>query len=85
MPTRKSGAKHMRADIKKGLRNARVISALKTLKRKFELLTKKGDREGAAKLFLRLSSACDKAAKRGIIHKNNANRTKARLSKRLKA
>ena len=36
-------------------------------------------------LFSRTSALVDKAAKRGIIHKNAANRRKSRLAKRLNA
>lgn len=85
MPTRKSGAKHMRADEKKRIRNARVKAALKTLIRKYELLLHKKDAENAKKLFPTISSALDKAAKNGIIHPNTASRQKSRLAVRLSA
>jgi len=83
MPTRKSGAKHIRADEKKRVRNARVHAALKTLTKKYGQFITKGDKESAKKLFPILSSALDKAAKRGIIHKNNASRSKSRLALKL--
>jgi small subunit ribosomal protein S20 len=83
MPTRKSGLKHMRADEKKRIRNARVKSALKTLTRKYELLVEKGDKEGAAKLFPSVTSAMDKAAKKKIIPENRASRQKSRLARKI--
>ena len=82
MPTRKSGLKHMRADEKKRARNARIKSALKTLTRKYETLLAKGDKEGAATLYPSVTSALDKAAKKGIIHENRAARKKSRLAHR---
>ena len=83
MPTRKSGAKHLRADEKKRIRNARVKSALKTITRKFELAAAKGDKAAAAKLYPLVSAAMDKAAKKGIIPYNRANRRKSRLARKL--
>jgi small subunit ribosomal protein S20 len=83
MPTRKSGAKHIRADEKKRIRNTRVSSALKTLTKKYDLLITKGDKESAKKLYPIVSSALDKAAKRGIIHKRTASRSKSRLSRKI--
>jgi len=83
MPTRKSGLKHMRADEKKRIRNARVKSALKTLTRKYELLVEKGDKAGAAKLLPSVASAMDKAAKKRIIPENRASRQKSRLARKI--
>jgi small subunit ribosomal protein S20 len=85
MQSRKSALKHMKADETKRLRNARVTSSIKTLVNKFNRLLKKGQKEDARKLLPKVSSALDKAAKRGIIHKNMANRKKARLARRLTA
>ena len=85
MPSRKSALKHLRSDEKKRLRNARVKSTLKTLIGKFNLSIKQGDMEGARSLLTAISSALDKAAKRGIIHKRSADRKKSRLAKKLAA
>ncbi|MDD5556826.1 MAG: 30S ribosomal protein S20 [bacterium] len=81
MPTRKSGLKHMRADERKRLRNARVKSALRTLSKRYRTLLRKGETAAARALLPSLASALDKAAKRGIIHRNTASRRKSRLSK----
>ncbi len=83
MPTRKSGAKHMRADEKKRRLNAHVRATLKTLAKKYGLFIKAGESDKAKKLFPEISSALDKAAKRKIIHKGNASRMKSRLAKKL--
>lgn len=84
MPTRKSGFKNMRASEKKCLRNARVVSNLKTIIKKYDALIAKGEKESAVKLYPRISSTLDKAAKRGIIHPNNASRKKSRLAAKIK-
>ncbi|MEJ2744393.1 MAG: 30S ribosomal protein S20, partial [bacterium] len=65
--------------------NAHVKATLKTLTKKFVLLVKAGELDNAKKLLPKISSALDKAAKRKIIHKGNASRTKSRLAKRLAA
>jgi ribosomal protein S20 len=44
-----------------------------------------GKKEDAAKTLRLLTSALDKAAKSGVIHRARANRSKSRLSLRLKA
>jgi small subunit ribosomal protein S20 len=83
MPTRKSAAKHMRADEKKRRLNAHVRATLKTLAKKYGIFIKAGEIDNAKKLLPVISSALDKAAKRGIIHKGNASRTKSRLATQL--
>jgi small subunit ribosomal protein S20 len=83
MPTRKSAAKHMRADEKKRRLNAHVRATLRTLTRKYGLFITAGEIDNAKKLLPVISSALDKAAKRGIIHKGNASRMKSRLARKL--
>ena len=80
MPSRKSALKHMRSDEKKRSRNASVKSALRKLLKRFNSLVQRGDMEDAGKLLPSIASALDKAAKRRIIHKKKASRTKSRLS-----
>lgn len=70
----------MHADERKRRRNLRVRSALRTLAKKYRTLVAKGEKEAARKLLPEISSALDKAAKRGIIHRNTAGREKSRLS-----
>lgn len=64
--------------------NRPVVSRARTSVRKFRELVAAGDKEAAAKAFATVQSHLDKAAKRGVIHKNAASRTKARLAKLLK-
>ena len=83
MANTKSAAKRARQTTKRTLRNRRVLTALKTE-------TKRHAASGTDKAVTRatyekLVSELDKAAKRGVIHKNVANRRKSRLAKKLVA
>lgn len=79
MPRRKSSIKRKRADKKRHQRNLRVKRELKKMLKRFqELLAAKNTAE--AKTFLhKLYARLDKAAKKGILHRNTANRKKSRL------
>ena len=80
MANTKSAAKRARQSAKRTLRNRSVLTGLRTMQ--------KGARSAQAPggdQIRSLISAIDKAAKRGIIHKNAANRRKARLNKALAA
>ena len=66
---------------KKNLRNRMVKSAMKTQLKKFE--TAVSANEADAKILSATQGAVDKALAKGVIHKNAANRKKARLAKRL--
>jgi len=78
MANTRSAAKRARQMAGRALRNRRVLSRLGSLQKR---AAKKSNTEGVRSLI----SALDKAAKRGIIHKNAANRQKARLNKLLAA
>jgi small subunit ribosomal protein S20 len=73
MANSKSAAKRARQSPRRTLRNRRVVSQLRTLAKQNAAT---GGKDRAA-----LVSALDKAAKLGVIHKNVANRRKARLNK----
>jgi small subunit ribosomal protein S20 len=80
MANTKSAAKRARQSAKRTLRNRSVVTGLRTMQ--------KGARSAqpaSTEQIRLLMSAIDKAAKRGIIHKNAANRRKARLNKALAA
>ena len=67
MANTRSAAKRARQNARRTLRNRSVLSRLRTMQ-------KKGDAETRS-----LISEIDKAAKRGVLHKNAASRRKARL------
>ena len=62
-------------------RNKAVKSSVKTAIKKVEAAVKAADKDAAAKELLNATSIIDKAAKKGVLHKNNASRKVARLAK----
>ena len=62
-------------------RNKAIKSGVKTAIKKVEAAVKSADKDAAAKELLNASSIIDKAAKKGVLHKNNASRKVARLAK----
>ena len=81
MPNIKSAMKRVKVNKKKNLRNRMIKSAMKTQIKKYDTAIDAG--EADAKLLSMTQGAVDKAAAKGVIHKNAANRKKARLAKRL--
>ena len=77
----KSAKKRILVNDKKNLRNRSIKSALKTTVKKFNAAVAEGNKELAASMLPGVISAVDKAADKGIMHKNAANRKKAELSK----
>ena len=73
----------MRNSARKQSRNHSVKSRLHTLETNYAAFISAGKKDDAAKALRTLSSALDKAAKRGVIHSANANRKKSRLTVRL--
>lgn len=81
MPNIKSAIKRVEVNKKKNLRNRMVKSVMKTSVKKYESAVVAGTAD--AKALSLVQGAIDKAATKGVIHKNAANRKKARLAKRL--
>ena len=77
----KSAKKRILVNDKINLRNRSIKSALKTTVKKFNAAVAEGNKELAASMLPGVISAVDKAAAKGIMHKNAANRKKAELSK----
>jgi small subunit ribosomal protein S20 len=75
MANSKSAAKRARQTQHRTLRNRQVISRLRTLRKNSTAANAQPADLNA------LLSAIDKAAKRGIIHRNAAKRRKARLAR----
>ena len=82
MPNIKSAKKRVKVSEKKNLHNRIVKSVVRTSVKKFEA-SLNGDAADAAAVLNETVSAVDRAAAKGVIHKNAANRKKARLAKRL--
>ncbi len=80
VPNIQSAKKRVKVSEKKNLRNRMVKSGVKTSIRKFnESLAQGAEIAGAQ--YVATTSAIDKAVAKGIIHKNAANRKKARLAR----
>ncbi len=78
MANTKSAQKRIRSDARKRMRNLRVRSRVKTFIKKAEQTVFTGG-EDAAEAVRVACSELDKAATKGVIHKNNAARRKGRL------
>ena len=81
LPNIKSAMKRVKVNQKKNLRNRMIKSAMKTQIKKFD--TAVAANEADAKLLSVTQGAVDRAAAKGVIHKNAANRKKSRMAKRL--
>lgn len=78
----KSQIKRNRQNEKRRLRNKAVKSSLKTAIRKFNTAAEAGDAEAAGALLRDASRQLDKAASRGVIHKNQAANRKSAIAHR---
>ena len=80
MANHKSALKRHRQSLKRRARNVAVKSSLKTtIKKVREAITQK-DAGKAQELLVQTTIALDKAASKGVIHKNNAARRISRLA-----
>ena len=76
MANTRSATKRARQTLKRSLRNRSVVTRLRTMQKQA-----RATQTPSADQIRALISAIDKAAKRGVIHENAANRRKARLNK----
>ncbi len=83
MPITKSAKKAIRGSLRKKAFNDARKRAMKDVIKKLEKAVK-ADKESAVKMLPTAFKAIDKAAKRGVIKKNNAARKKSRLSRLVK-
>ena len=79
----KSAIKRIRSSARKRERNRVIRSKARTYIKKVNRLIAEGRLEEASAVAIQAISALDKAAEKGVIHKNNAARCKSRLMKRL--
>lgn len=82
MPNIKSAIKRVKINENKNAQNSAFKSAMRTAVKKFEVAVEQND-ENATDLFKNAVKQLDKAVTKGVIHKNTANRQKARLAKKL--
>jgi small subunit ribosomal protein S20 len=79
----KSQIKRNRQNEKARLRNKSVKSSLKTVIRKLNEASESGNNESAITLLRDASRQLDKAASKGVIHKNQAANRKSAIAKRI--
>jgi small subunit ribosomal protein S20 len=77
----KSQIKRNKQNIKRHERNKSVKSSLKTAIRKFREAVESGDKDAAVVLGRDASKMLDKAASKGVIHKNQAANRKSSIGK----
>lgn len=66
-------------------RNKAIKSSVKTAIKKVEAAVESGNKEAAQAELVSATAVIDKAAKRGVFHKNNASRKVSRLAKAVAA
>ncbi|MDP6855183.1 MAG: 30S ribosomal protein S20 [Arenicellales bacterium] len=66
-------------------RNMSQRSTMRTSIKKFLKMTEAGDTQAAGELYREVASELDRAARKGLEHRNKAARLKRRLNARLKA
>ena len=85
MPIKAAAHKALRQSNKRAERNKLVKRSMENAIEFVRRATTEGKKEEAAKLFTAAQQLIDKAAKVGVIKKNNASRKKARLVKKVNA
>lgn len=85
MPNTPSAAKRARQSERRRHRNQAVKSATRTAVRRTREALESGDVQLAASRLQAAASALDRAARKGVLHPNEAARRKARLARRLNA
>ena len=81
----KSAVKRIRQSEKRRVRNAAVRSTMRTSVKSTRTAIDGGQADQARESLLRTIQVLDKAATKGVIHKNTAARRKSRLTRQLNA
>ena len=77
----KSAEKRIRVSEKRQARNKHVKSFTKTAVKKVSTALSEGDKANTNAALIQAIAAIDKAASKGVYHKNTASRKKSRLTK----
>ncbi len=85
MANHKSALKRVGITAKENLRNRMGTSQVKTAVKSFDQALASDDKAGIATAYVNAVSTVDKAAAKGVMHKNAANRKKAQLAIKLAA
>ena len=85
MPNIKSSIRSVKTDAERRAANGPVKATLRTASRKVLAVAAEGNKEEAQASLVSASGLLDKAALKGIVHKNAAARKKSRLAKKVNA
>lgn len=85
MPNIKSSIRSVKTDAERRAKNAQVKSQVRTATRKTVEAVAAGQAEEAKAAFIKATSVIDKAANKGVLHKNTAARKKANLAAKVNA
>jgi small subunit ribosomal protein S20 len=85
LPNIKSSERSVKTDAERRARNFAVRSTIKTVSRKVLESVTAGNSDEAKALLVKASRTIDKAAAKGVVHKNSAARKKSRLALKLNA
>lgn len=85
MANHKSAAKKARRDAEVRLRNRANRSSMKSVLKKFLTVVAAGNKTEAQALLPATLGVVDKACRKGVLHKNAANRYKSRLTLKVNA
>ncbi|MEW6003419.1 MAG: 30S ribosomal protein S20 [Nitrospirota bacterium] len=80
-----SALKRVRQAAKRNIRNKSVRSAIKTIVKKVESAVASGNKEEAERALIEAVKTLNKAASKGVIHKNTASRKISRLTRKVNA
>jgi len=82
MPNIKSAKKRVKVIASKTLKNQMFKTSLKTTIKKYEAAVAAGDKANLDKTYREAVKKVDKAAARGIIHRNKASRKKSQFTRK---
>ena len=80
MANTRSAAKQARGAVRRRALNRSQLSTVRVSEKKIRALAKAGKTDEALKLFPKFQSEIDRAAKKGVVHRNTASRHKQRVA-----
>lgn len=84
MANLKSAIKRVRTNEDRRVRNQAVKTNMRTHIKRVEHYVNENDVENANAAFQKATRVIDKAIQKGVVHKNNGNRQKTRMAKKIR-
>lgn len=84
MANLKSAIKRVRTNEDRRVRNQAVKTNMRTHIKRVEHYVNENDLENAKVAFQKATQVIDKAIQKGVVHKNNGNRQKTKLAKKIR-